>query len=122
MKRNKWIGMGGTTLLHLLVALILWLVVIHQPEAQEEGGVPVMLGEVAQSQGDADPYTLTDVDVMPAEAAEAAPAEAAPAPPSAPAAPSKQDLMTQEEEKTVEVKKTPKTKETPKKTETTKAK
>jgi len=105
MKRDKWIGMGGTALLHLLVALLLWLVAIHQPEAQEEGGVPVMLGEVPESQGDADPYTLTDVDVMPAEAA-TAPAEAAPAPPPAsPSTPAKQPLLTQETEKTVEVKK-----------------
>lgn len=40
------------------------MIAIRRPQAQEEGGVPVMLGNTELSQGNADPYTLTDVDIM----------------------------------------------------------
>lgn len=107
MKKNKIAGLVGTLVLHAALLLLLFLVVIRRPKAQEEGGVPVMLGEVAASQGNADPYMLTDVDILeepelPAEAAEPEPV---------PEVETKAEMITQEDEPTVAV---PKKKETPK--------
>ena len=80
MKKNKITGLVGTLVLHAIVLLLLFLVSISKPKAQEEGGVPVMLGNMEMAQGNADPYTLTDVDVldepqMPAEASVPEPQE-----------------------------------------------
>ena len=63
MKKNKITGLVGTLVLHTILLILLFLIAIRTPKAQEEGGVPVMLGEVPASQGNADPYTLTDVDI-----------------------------------------------------------
>ena len=109
--------MVGTLVLHAIVLLLLFLVSISKPKAQEEGGVPVMLGNMEMAQGNADPYTLTDVDVldepqMPAEAS---------VPEPVPETPSETEMITQEDEPTIAVPK----KETPKpktKTEIVKAK
>lgn len=121
MKKNKITGWIGTFVLHAVLLLMLWLVVISQPKAQEEGGVPVMLGNTELAQGDADPYTLTDVDILnepqlPAE-------QAVPEP--VPETPSEAEMITQDDEPTVavpkketakpEIKKETVKKETPKK-------
>ena len=117
MKKNKITGLVGTLVLHAIILLLLFLVSISKPKAQEEGGVPVMLGNMEMAQGNADPYTLTDVDVldepqMPAEAS---------VPEPVPETPSETEMITQEDEPTIAVPK----KETPKpktKTEIVKAK
>ena len=117
MKKNKITGLVGTLVLHAIVLLLLFLVSISKPKAQEEGGVPVMLGNMEMAQGNADPYTLTNVDVldepqMPAEAS---------VPDPVPETPSETEMITQEDEPSIAVPK----KETPKpktKTEIVKAK
>lgn len=52
MKQNKITGIVGTIILHVVVLLLLLLLKLVAPEPQEEGGVPVMLGntETAQEQ------------------------------------------------------------------------
>lgn len=107
MKKNKLTGLVGTAVLHAVLLLLLFLVAIHKPMAQEEGGVPVMLGDVPQSQGNADPYTLTDVDIweepeLPTEVADPVPV---------PEVETKAELITQADEPTVAV---PEKKEQPK--------
>ena len=117
MKKNKITGLVGTLVLHAIVLLLLFLVSISKPKAHEEGGLPVMLGNMEMAQGNADPYTLTDVDVldepqMPAEAS---------VPEPVPETPSETEMITQEDEPSIAVPK----KETPKpktKTEIVKAK
>ena len=117
MKKNKITGLVGTLVLHAIVLLLLFLISISKPKAQEEGGVPVMLGNMEMAQGNADPYTLTNVDVldepqMPAEAS---------VPEPVPETPSETEMITQEDEPSIAVPK----KETPKpktKTEIVKAK
>ena len=121
MKKNKLTGLVGTVALHAVLLLLLFLVAIHKPMAQEEGGVPVMLGDVPQSQGNADPYTLTDVDIweepeLPAEVAEPIPV---------PEVETKAELITQADEPTIAVpekKEQPKPKEVKTKKEPVKAK
>ena len=115
MKKNKVTGLVGTIVLHVALLLLLLLVAITQPKAQEEGGVPVMLGNIEMAQGNADPYTLTDVDILdePQLPSEVSAPEPVPTPPV------KTEMITQEDEPTVAVPK----KETPKpkvKTETVK--
>ena len=115
MKKNKVTGLVGTIVLHVVLLLLLLLVAISKPKAQEEGGVPVMLGNMEMAQGNADPYTLTDVDVLdePQLPSEVSAPEPLPTPPV------KTEMITQEDEPTVTVPK----KETPKpkvKTETVK--
>ena len=112
MKKNKITGLVGTLVLHTILLILLFLIAIRTPKAQEEGGVPVMLGEVPASQGNADPYTLTDVDIweepeIPTEVAQSE---------SVPEIETKTEMITQEEEPTVAVpKKEKKPKPTPKK-------
>ena len=115
MKKNKVTGLVGTIVLHVVLLLLLLLVAISKPKVQEEGGVPVMLGNMEMAQGNADPYTLTDVDVLdePQLPSEVSVPEPVPTPPV------KTEMITQEDEPTVTVPK----KETPKpkvKTETVK--
>ena len=112
MKKNKITGLIGTAVLHILLLILLLVIAIRRPQAQEEGGVPVMLGNTELSQGNADPYTLTDVDIMnepevPApdvsESEMVSPVE------------TKEEIITQTEEETVAVPKKEPKKETPKK-------
>ena len=115
MKKNKVTGLVGTIVLHVVLLFLLLLVAISKPKAQEEGGVPVMLGNMEMAQGNADPYTLTDVDILdePQLPSEVSAPEPLPTPPV------KTEMITQEDEPTVTVPK----KETPKpkvKTETVK--
>ena len=117
MKKHRITGLIGTLVLHVLVLVFLLLVAISKPKMQEEGGVPVMLGNMEMAQGNADPYTLTDVDVLdepqlPTETTVPEPVSETPV---------KSDMITQEDEPTIAVPK----KETPKptpKTETVKKK
>ena len=106
MKKDKVTGLLGTLVLHVVLLLLLLLIAISKPKAQEEGGVPVMLGNMEMAQGDADPYTLTDVDILdePQLPTEVSAPEPVPAPPV------ETEMITQEDEPTVAVPK----KETPK--------
>lgn len=114
MKRSKIAGIVGTLLLHAAVAVFLWLYVLTIPPRPEEGGVPVMLGNTESAGGDADPFTLTQVDVLPLPQEAALPTPEAPQPETPePETP----LITQNDEPTVAVKK-----ETPKEKQKTKDK
>ena len=108
MKKHRITGLIGTLVLHVLVLVFLLLVAISKPKMQEEGGVPVMLGNMEMAQGNADPYTLTDVDVLdePQLSTEAT------VPEPVPETPVKSNMITQEDEPTIAVPK----KETPKPT------
>lgn len=116
MKKNKITGLIGTAVLHILLLILLLVIAIRRPQVQEEGGVPVMLGNTELSQGNADPYTLTDVDIMNEPEA---PAPDVTEPEEVPPVETKEEIITQTEEETVAVpKKEPKKetkKETPKK-------
>ena len=106
MKKNKITGLVGTLVLHVVLLILLLLIAISKPEVQEEGGVPVMLGNMEMAQGNADPYTLTDVDILdePQLPTEMSVPEPVPTPPV------ESEMITQEDEPTVAVPK----KETPK--------
>ena len=99
MKENRKTGWIGTAVLHLIVLILLFLIAVGKPEMQEEGGVPVMLGNMEVSQGNSDPYTLTDVDIMdePQVKTEAS------APEPVPTTPSETDMITQDDEPTIAV-------------------
>ena len=112
MKKNKVIGIVCTVALHVLVLLLLFLLKLTVPAEQEEGGVPVMLGNTELAAGNADPYTMTEVDVMPSEAPSSAP-EAAVEPEVEPS------LQVKKEKPKTETKKE-QPKKTPVKTETQK--
>ena len=116
MKKSKIAGIIGTLLLHILLLPFLWWYNLSLPPQQEEGGVPVMLGNTEMAQGDADPYTMTEVDVLPQPEAEV-PEEV----PASPEPEVKQPLITQHEESPVKVKKEEPKKESPKKKEEKKA-
>jgi TonB family protein len=94
--------------LHVLVLVFLLLVAISKPKMQEEGGVPVMLGNMEMAQGNADPYTLTDVDIWDEPQLPTEPTIPEPVPET----PVESDMITQEDEPTIAVPK----KETPKPT------
>lgn len=106
MKKNKITGLVGTVVLHAVILALLFLIAISKPKAQEEGGVPVMLGNMEVAQGNADPYTLTDVDILDEPQL---PTEMS-VPEPVPQVPSEADMITQEDEPTIAVPK----KETPK--------
>lgn len=90
-KKGKYVGLAGALLVHVVVIALLILVGFTLPEQSEEGGVPVMMGEVPDAWGAADP-SLVEVDVMPEETAPEMPEEV------------EQDMLTQEEEETVAIK------------------
>lgn len=98
MKNNRLQGIIGTVVVHLIILLILFVVTLHAATPDEESGVPVMLGSAELSQGDADPYTLTEVDVLDELQPETAPAD-----PSV-ETPSEQEMLTQDLEETVAMK------------------
>lgn len=109
MKKSKIAGIVGTVAVHLIVLLLLFWLTLSRPAPQEEGGVPVMLGNAEVAAGDADPYTLTEVDVMPQpETAPAEPERVEPAP--------EQPMITQNDEPSIQIKKEqPKKQEQPEK-------
>ena len=111
MKKNKVTGLVGTLVLHAVLLVLLFLIAISKPKAQEEGGVPVMLGNMELAQGNADPYTLTDVDILdePQLPTEVSAPEPVPTPPV------ESEMITQEDEPTVAVPKKETPKPTPKK-------
>lgn len=113
MKKNKITGLIGTAVLHILLLILLLVIAIRRPQVQEEGGVPVMLGNTELSQGNADPYTLTDVDIM-NEPEAPAPDVSEPEP--VPPVETKEEIITQTEEETVAVPKKEPRKETKKET------
>lgn len=90
-KKGKYIGMVGALLVHVAFIALLILVGFTLPEQSEEGGVPVMLGEVPDALGSADP-SLVKVDVMPEEVAPEVQETV------------EQDMITQEDEETVAIK------------------
>lgn len=100
-KKAKYVGLTGALLVHVAIVALLLLVGFSLPEKVEEDGMPVMLGEVPDAWGTADP-SLVEVDVVPEQTAPEV-QEAA-----------EQEMITQEEEETVAIK--PKT-EVKKKTE-----
>ena len=105
MKRSKVTGIVGTVVLHLVVLALLFVVTLTLPEKQAEGGVPVMLGDTELAQGESDPYTLTEVDVLPQpEAAQPEVADPVVTDP-IPSPEVEQPLITQEDEAEVKVKK-----------------
>ncbi|MBR5194184.1 MAG: TonB family protein [Bacteroidaceae bacterium] len=108
MKKHRITGLIGTLVLHVLVLVFLLLVAISKPKMQEEGGVPVMLGNMEVAQGNADPYTLTDVDILDEPQLPTEPTVPEPVPET----PVKSDMITQEDEPTIAVPKN----ETPKPT------
>lgn len=55
-KKGKYIGMAGALVVHVAIIALLILVGFTLPEPSEEGGVPVMLGEVPDALGAADPF------------------------------------------------------------------
>lgn len=91
LNKEQMHGVVGTAIVHIILLLILLLVVIEKPAPQEEQGVPVVLGNVQRSKGDA--YTYTEVKVAP----QPAPKPVQPKPVKSPADP----LITQTTEKTV---------------------
>ena len=109
-KKGKYIGMAGALVVHVAIIALLILVGFTLPEPSEEGGVPVMLGEVPDALGAADP-SLVKVDVMPEETAPQVQETV------------EQDIITQETEETVAIKPKaePKKKEEVKKPEKTEA-
>ena len=112
MKKNKITGLIGTAVLHILLLILLLVIAIRRPQAQEEGGVPVMLGNTELSQGNADPYTLTDVDIMNEPEV---PAPDVSEPEMVSPVETKEEIITQTEEETVTVPKKEPKREIPKK-------
>lgn len=89
-KKGKYIGLAGALLMHVAFIAFLLLVAFKMPEQPEEGGMPVMMGEIPDALGGGK-ATMTEVDVLPQEAAPTSPE------------PSEQEMITQTEEETVAV-------------------
>lgn len=100
-ERGKIVAAACAALVHIAVFIFLFFFYIRQPEIEEEGGVPVILGNSEQSQGFFDPATMTEVELAP---------ENVPAPEQATPQTDGQELITQAEEPTVAI--PPKKKET----------
>lgn len=110
MKKSKITGIVGTLAVHALVIVLLFILNLAMPEKQEEGGVPVMLGNTETARGNSDPYTMTEVDIIPQpERVEPEPQE--------PQQEVEQPMITQQDEPSLKVKEE-KTKENKKKPET----
>ncbi|MGL4851208.1 MAG: TonB family protein [Phocaeicola sp.] len=125
MKRNKVTGWVGTLLLHIAILLLLWWIGVTRPTPQEEGGVPVMLGNTELAQGESAPFKMTEVDIF-QEPEPVAPQMPEVAPPAEVADAARgEEMLTQQEEETVVLppkkeeakKEKPKKKEEPKKVE-----
>ena len=65
MKKSKITGIAGTLIVHVIVIALLFWLGMDIPEKQEEGGVPVMMGNAELAQGSSDPYMMAEVDVAP---------------------------------------------------------
>ena len=86
-------GMTGTIAMHALLLVLLYLVGIHKPLQQEEGGVPVVLGNADLAEGTSMPGGLTEVDIQPSPETPPFPQVEVDEPP----------LLTQAEEQTVAI-------------------
>lgn len=64
-RKEKFIGLLGTLLVHGVLLLLLWLFFIRTSVPQAESGVPVLLGADLVAQGDGDRYKMTEVDILP---------------------------------------------------------
>ena len=62
--KNKIVGVVVTLVVHALVVLLLVLLKLHTPVMEEESGIPVELGNVAQAQGHTESYQFTEVSSM----------------------------------------------------------
>ena len=104
-RKGEYVGELGALLVHVAIIALLILVSFPVPNNQDEGGVPVMMGDVDVAQGNYDPATMVDVDVLPPEEApEVEPQET-----------TEQEMITQTDEETVAIKpKTEPKKEKPK--------
>lgn len=102
-RKSELIGLLGALLVHLAFFALLILITFVIPKPEEDGGVPVMIGNTDAASGNADP-SLVEVEVLPTptEPVAAQPEEV-----------TDQDMITQEEEETIVVK--PKTEPKPKK-------
>ncbi len=91
-KKGRYAGALGAFLVHLALFALLVLVSFALPELSEEGGVPVVMGDVADAYGGFDPGSLVDVEVVPEHTPESFPVESV-----------EQDLLTQADEETVAI-------------------
>lgn len=62
--KNQIAGAVVTLAVHALVVLLLVLLKLHTPVLEEESGIPVELGNVAQAQGHTESYQFTEVSSM----------------------------------------------------------
>lgn len=92
-KKAKYVGWGGALLVHAVVVIFLLLVGFSVPKPAEEGGMPVMLGQVPEAGGKG---ALVPVEVEPEPTA--------PAPQPEGVAEESQPLITQESEESVALK------------------
>ena len=99
-RRRKLMGWIGALAIHLLLIVGLLLAGFSIPEPAEEGGMPVMLGQVPEAGGES---RLIPVEVTPANETVAETATE-----SAPPTPDETPLITQEDEESIPVKRTPK--------------
>ena len=97
MKKSKITGIAGTLIVHVIVIALLFWLGMDIPEKQEEGGVPVMMGNAELAQGSSNPYMMTEVDVAPQpEYSEPEMTTPQPAP--------EQQMITQQDEPSLQVK------------------
>lgn len=61
MTKNQIQGAVATVAVHVLVVLLLVLLKLHVPVQEEESGIPVTLGNVAQAMGFTESYQFTEV-------------------------------------------------------------
>ena len=93
-RKGEYVGMLGALLVHVAIIALLILVSFTVPKNQDEGGVPVMMGDVDIAQGNYDLATMVDVDVLPPEEVpEVKPQET-----------TEQEMITQTDEETVAIK------------------
>ncbi len=91
-KQSRYAGALGALLVHLALFALLILVSFAIPQPEEEGGVPVMLGDVADAYGGFDPGSLVDVEVVPENIPENLPSESI-----------EQDMITQSDEESIAI-------------------
>ena len=58
---NQIVGAAVTLVVHALVVLLLVLLKLNAPVLEEESGIPVTMGNVAQAQGHTESYQFTEV-------------------------------------------------------------
>ena len=61
VEKNQIAGLAVTLAVHALVVLLLVLLKLNAPLQEEESGIPVTLGNVAQAQGHTESYQFTEV-------------------------------------------------------------